>query len=140
MSVEMWAVFKDPVIPGWPDAYPQTYSVSPITSATPDSPDEVPGTRHWIEAKATLHCEKLNKASYEEAAKKSRRDNLEYRATLRRKAQHYNFAPHMFIDDELPEGEGSHVCQKHDVTQLYQVCRSCHYQAQRRLAELPDIE
>lgn len=142
MSIEMWAVFKDPVIPGWPDEWPRTFSVGSITSNTPDSPDEVPGTRNWIRELVQLEVEKRNAEVRQERERLRIKTFREVRACLRRKAEHYKFAPHMFVDEELPQGEpgGCHTCQKQDVTQLYRGCRSCHYDAQRRLAEFPDIE
>lgn len=72
--------------------------------------------------------------------KTAARDLPTERARMRRKAAAHNFAPHMFVDDELPTGDGSHTCQKQDAKQLYRGCRSCHYQAQRALSALPDIE
>ena len=142
MSIEMWAVFKDPVIPGCPDAWPQTFSIGSITSNTPDSPDEVPGTRNWIRALVELDVQKRNEEVRRERYQLNKRALKEARAKLLRKSEHYKFATHMFVDEELPQGEpgGCHTCQKQDVTQLYRGCRSCHYDAQRRLAEFPDIE
>ena len=46
-ATEMFAIFREIKTPGF--TY-DSFVVSPITSDTPDSPDEVPGTRHWIEA------------------------------------------------------------------------------------------
>jgi hypothetical protein len=111
-------------------------------SDTPDSPDEVPGTRNWIRALVELEVQRRNAEVRQELETLHKKVRMEDRGKLRRKAAHYKFAPHMFVDDELPHGEtgGGHVCQKQDVTQLYRVCRSCHYQAQRELAEFPDIE
>ena len=138
MATEMFAIFREVMTPGFPD---ESFVVVPIMSDTPDSPDEVPGTRHWIEAIVSLDCARRNSAVRRAKLKAVARDLLTERARMRRKAAAHNFAPHMFVDDELPTtGDGSHVCQKQDVTQLYRVCRSCHYQAQRALSALPDIE
>lgn len=137
MATEMFAVFREVLTPGFTD---ESYVVSPVMSDTPDSPDEIPGTRHWIEAIVRQDCEKRNLAVRRARDSASRQVLRDERARMRRKAAAHNFAPHMFIDDELPKGEGSHVCQKQDVRQLYRVCRSCHYQAQRELAALPNVE
>ncbi len=136
MSVVMWAVFKEIKTPGHTD---ESYVVSEITSDTPDSPEEVPGTRNWIAALVHKECSRRNEAVRWAKQKEWEEERLAERARLRRKAEVHNFAWHMFEDDELPKGVGSHICQKQDVTQLYRSCLSCHYDAQRRLAEFPDI-
>lgn len=56
-AVEMFAIFREIKTPGF--TY-DSFVVSPITSDTPDSPDEVPGTRHWIEAIVQLECDRRN--------------------------------------------------------------------------------
>lgn len=136
MAVVMWAIFKEIKTPG---ATGESYVVSEITSDTPDSPDEVPGTRNWINALVERGCARRNEEVRRAKQKEWKEAQLAERARLRRKAKAYNFAPHMFEDDELPEGVGSHICQKQDVTQLYRGCLPCHYDAQRRLSELPEI-
>ena len=56
-ATEMFAIFREIKTPGF--TY-DSFVVSPITSDTPDSPDEVPGTRHWIEAVVQLECDRRN--------------------------------------------------------------------------------
>lgn len=56
-AVEMFAIFREIKTPGF--TY-DSFVVSPITSDTPDSPDEVPCTRHWIEAIVQLECDRRN--------------------------------------------------------------------------------
>lgn len=56
-AVEMFAIFREIKTPGF--TY-ESFVVSPIMSDTPDSPDEVPGTRHWIEALVRLECDRRN--------------------------------------------------------------------------------
>lgn len=59
MATEMFAIFREVRTPGFTD---ESYVVSPVMSDTPDSPDEVPGTRHWIEAIVRQDCEERNNA------------------------------------------------------------------------------
>lgn len=60
MATEMFAIFREVMTPGFTD---ESYVVSPVMSDTPDSPDEVPGTRHWIEAIVRLDCARRNSAA-----------------------------------------------------------------------------
>ena len=62
-AVEMFAIFREIKTPGF--TY-DSFVVSPITSDTPDSPDEVPGTRHWIEALVRLECDRRNAEARQE--------------------------------------------------------------------------
>jgi len=66
-AVEMFAIFREIKTPGF--TY-DSFVVSPITSDTPDSPDEVPCTRHWIEAIVQLECDRRNA----EARREERRE------------------------------------------------------------------
>ena len=56
-AVEMFAIFREIKTPGF--TY-DSFVVSPVMSDTPDSPDEVPGSRHWIEAIVQLECDRRN--------------------------------------------------------------------------------
>lgn len=56
-AVELFAIFREIKTPGF--TY-DSFVVSPVASDTPDSPDEVPGTRHWIEAVVQLECDRRN--------------------------------------------------------------------------------
>lgn len=56
-AIEMFAIFREIKTPGF--TY-DSFVVSPVMSDTPDSPDEVPGTRHWIEALVRLECDQRN--------------------------------------------------------------------------------
>ena len=53
----VFAIFREIKTPGF--TY-DSFVVSPVASDTPDSPDEVPGTRHWIEAVVQLECDRRN--------------------------------------------------------------------------------
>ena len=59
MATEMFAIFREVMTPGFTD---ESYVVSPVMSDTPDSPDEIPGTRNWIEAIVSLDCARRNSA------------------------------------------------------------------------------
>lgn len=76
-AVEMYAIFREIKTPGF--TY-DSFVVSPITSGTPDSPDEVPGTRHWIEALVKLECDQRNA----EARREERQEMLALQAESER--------------------------------------------------------
>lgn len=76
-AVEMFAIFREIKTPGF--TY-DSFVVSPITSDTPDSPDEVPGTRHWIEALVRLECDQRNA----EVRREERREMLARQAESER--------------------------------------------------------
>lgn len=63
-AVEMFAIFREIKTPGF--TY-DPFVVSPVMSDTPGSPDEVPGTRHWIEALVKLECDQRNAEARREA-------------------------------------------------------------------------
>jgi len=75
-AVEMFAIFREIKTPGFTH---DSFVVSPITSDTPDSPDEVPGTRHWIEALVRLECDQRNA----EARREERQEMLARQAEAR---------------------------------------------------------
>ena len=56
-AIEMFAIFREIKTTGFTC---DSFVVSPVKSDTPDSPDEVPGTRHWIEAIVKLECDRRN--------------------------------------------------------------------------------
>lgn len=72
-AIEMFAIFREIKTPGF--TY-DSFVVSPITSDTPDSPDEVPGTRHWIEAIVQLECDRRNA----EVRREERQEKLDQQA------------------------------------------------------------
>jgi len=73
----MFAIFREIKTPGF--TY-DSFVVSPVASDTPDcQPDEVPGTRHWIEAVVQLECDRRNA----EVRREERREMLARQAEAR---------------------------------------------------------
>lgn len=74
-AVEMFAIFREIKTPGYDY---DSFVVSPVMSDTPDSPDEVPGTRHWIEAIVQLECDQRNA----EVRREERQEKLDQQTEL----------------------------------------------------------